>query len=101
MDKQLAKMPPGIERMSKEELYDLYHRHMMAVSEQHNQQRMMCGMTTGLHPSYYRFLNQPQTIIELQMKRIRGLEMQMQQMNKGYQKKFAKLTKEAKLHNGE
>jgi len=87
-------MPAGVEKMTKEELWQWFARCQHAAKVQNTSDKTLFTMTTALHPSYWQYRNTPWNIIDLQAKRIRGLELQMAQMQKGYKKKFEKLKRQ-------
>jgi hypothetical protein len=85
-----APMPPGVEAMTKQELWNWFHRSTQAAAEQLRLREKFFTMTTGLHSARSYMLGDPPAIIEVQRARIRGLELQMAQMQKGYDKKLRK-----------
>jgi hypothetical protein len=85
-----APMPPGVAAMSKQALWNWFHRSTQAAAEQLRLREKFFTMTTGLHSARSSMLGDPPAIIEAQRARIRGLEMQMAQMQKGYDKKLRK-----------
>ncbi len=90
-------MPSGVEAMSKQELWNWFSRSQRASGERVSLSRQFFVTTTGLHPSYSAMMNDPYAVIEAQRKRMAGLELQMAQMQKGYDKKLKKaLAKAAK-----
>jgi hypothetical protein len=85
-----APMPPGVMNMSKQELWNWFHRSTQAAAEQRYLRDKFFAMTTGLHSARSTMLGDPAAIIEAQRARIHGLELQMAQMQKGYDKKLRK-----------
>lgn len=85
-----APMPSGVEAMSKQELWNWFHRSQCAAVEQLYLREKFFHVTTGLHTARVSMLGNPHAIIEEQRKRIHGLEQQMAQMQKGYDKKLRK-----------
>lgn len=85
-----APMPPGVEAMTKQELWDWFHRSQCAAAEQQYLKERFFSVTTGLHSARVSMLGNPHAIIEEQRKRMRGLEQQMAEMQKGYDKKLRK-----------
>lgn len=85
-----APMPPGVEAMTKQQLWNWFHRSTQAAAEQLRLREKFFTMTTGLHSSRSAMLGDPAAIVEAQRARIRGLETQMAQMQKGYDKKERK-----------
>jgi hypothetical protein len=85
-----APMPPGVEAMTKQELWNWFHRSTQAAAEQHRLRDKFFTMTTGLHSARSFMLGDPAAIVEAQRARIRGLELQMAQMQKGYDTKLRK-----------
>lgn len=85
-----APMPSGVEAMSKQELWNWFHRSERAAAEQLYLREKFFHVTTGLHSARVSILGNPHAIIEEQRKRIRGLEQQMAEMQKGYDKKLRK-----------
>ncbi|MBC8740460.1 hypothetical protein F6X40_27880 [Paraburkholderia sp. UCT31] len=90
----LAPMPSGVEKMSKEELWDWMHRSQTASAEQTCLRNTFFSVKTGLHSVHSSALGNADAVIELQRERIRGLEMQCAQMQKGYKRKVARLERE-------
>lgn len=90
-----APMPPGVEAMSKQELWNWFHRSTQAAAEQTYLRDKFFTMTTGLHSARSAMLGDPPAIIEAQRARIRGLEQQMAQMQKGYETKLRKAISKA------
>lgn len=86
-------MPAGIEKMSKEELWQWFQRSQRAHGELATTKRFLWTTTTGLHQSYVDGGSIPsyQETIELQRKTILGLRTQMQQMHRGYRRKITRL----------
>jgi hypothetical protein len=85
-----APMPAGVEAMTKQELWNWFHRSTQAAAEQLRLREKFFTMTTGLHSARSTMLGDPPAIIEAQRARIRGVELQMAQMQKGYDKKLRK-----------
>lgn len=83
-------MPSGVEAMSKQQLWNWFHRSSTANAEKSSLSRKFFVTTTGLHPSYSAMMNNPWAVIEAQRKRMAGLELQMAQMQKGYATKLRK-----------
>lgn len=83
-----APMPSGVEAMSKQELWNWFHRIQCAAAEQSYLREKFFAMTTGLHTARASMLGNPHAIIEEQRKRMRGLEQQMGEMQKGYDTKL-------------
>jgi hypothetical protein len=95
LDNKTAPMPPGVQDMSKEQLWDWFQRSTRAHQELNWSTRRFWSITTGLHGVHVeRGVPSPYEAIELQRARIKGLELQMAQMHKGYRKKIAKLEAE-------
>lgn len=92
-----APMPSGVEAMSKQELWNWFHRSERAAAEQLYLREKFFHVTTGLHTARVSMLGNPHAIIEEQRKRIRGLEQQMAEMQKGYDKKLRKALAAAAL----
>lgn len=88
-----APMPSGVEKMTKQELWNWFARCQRAASERKYLKEKFFTMTTGLHSA--RLCDNPYEVIELQRKRIHGLETQMAQMQKGYERKFKKFEQNA------
>lgn len=86
-------IPAGVEAMSKEQIWEWMARSQHAHQQLNDLDRQLFCMTTRLHPSYSKLWDKPWAVIDLQARRIQGLELQMAQMQKGYKKKFAKLLK--------
>lgn len=74
--------------MTKQELWDWFSSSTNAHAERAYSDQRFFSLTTGLHPSRYRIMGDPVQIIEAQRKRMRGLEIQMSQMQRGYERKL-------------
>jgi len=85
-----APMPAGVEAMSKQQLWNWFQRTQRAAAETLALREKFFVTTTGLHPSRSHLLGDPSTTIEEQRKRIKGLEQQMGEMQRGYDKKLRK-----------
>lgn len=83
-----APMPTGVERMTKQELWNWFHRSQLASQEATQLRNKFFVLTTGLHSSKSATLANPHEIIEAQRQRMRGLEQQMAEMQRGYQRKL-------------
>lgn len=94
-----APMPPGVEAMSKQELWNWFHRSTQAAAERVYLRDKFFTLTTGLHSARSTMLGDPPAIIEAQRARIRGLELQMAQMQKGYDKKLRKALAKAQAQS--
>lgn len=85
-----APMPAGVEAMSKQQLWNWFQRTQRAAAETQAMRERFFVTTTGLHPARSHLLGDPSTTIEEQRKRIKGLEQQMGEMQRGYDKKLRK-----------
>jgi hypothetical protein len=94
---QDAPMPSGVEAMSKQELWNWFHRSQCAAVEQSYLREKFFAMTTGLHTARVSLSGNPHAIIEEQRKRMRGLEQQMGEMQKGYDTKLRRALAGAKV----
>lgn len=90
-------LPEYFDKLTKEELYEFFERRSEVSREQTNKQKLIFHATTRLHDTYYKLWDEPWVIIDMQAKRIRGLEIQMQEMQVGYKRKFEKLKKQFTL----
>lgn len=86
-----APMPSGVEKMTKQELWNWFQRYARAIAVKSEEEKRFFRLTTGLHDA--RMMTNPLEIIEAQRKRMAGLELQMTQMQKGYDKKLKKALK--------
>lgn len=83
-----APMPSGVEAMTKQQLWNWFHRSQLASQESTRLRNQFYTTTTGLHHSKAASLTSPHEIIEAQRQRMRGLEQQMGEMQRGYQRKL-------------
>ena len=81
-------MPDGVQEMTKQSLWNWMYRTQRAHTHIDQMRRWFHTQIAG--ENFDHRYTQAE-IIDLQAKRIRGLKLQMQQMNRGYRKKIAKL----------
>lgn len=97
-----APMPEGVERMTKQELWDWFAASTRAHRVINDKHRRFFELTTGLNgclvDNHYQQPH-PNEVIEMQRKRILGLSQQMREMKKGYERKIARLEKKVQLAN--
>lgn len=88
----VGRMPPGVERMTKAELWEWFERVQRAAGEARHSRQLYWCTTTGLsHVLASRDLPDYPATVEMQRAKIVGLRKQMQQMHAGYRRKIARL----------
>lgn len=92
VDRNVGRMPPGVQAMTKEQLWEWFERSSRAAALSRQHRRDYWSITTGLSHALadHTIPDYPATV-EMQRAKIAGLRKQMQQMHAGYRRKIARL----------
>lgn len=92
VDRDVGRMPAGVEAMTKEELWAWFERSARAATLARQHRHDYWTTTTGLsHVLADHGIPDFPTTVEMQRAKIVGLRKQMQQMHAGYRRKIARL----------